>query len=164
MFEVIAILCLVLAVLLLCALSFIDLKSGLLPNEYVLAFGLAGAVFHITTAFHYLSLIDMAVGLITGGALLYLVRTAANFYYKQDALGLGDVKLMAAAGLWLGPYYVLLSLSAGAFAGLLHGAGIALHKKVSFKNLSLPAGPGFAIGIFLVGLYQFHNVRNILWP
>jgi leader peptidase (prepilin peptidase)/N-methyltransferase len=164
MFEIIAILALFGAFATLCILSVIDLREGLLPNEYVMALAICGAIFHLATAWHYLHLVDMALGAAIGGGFLYAVRFVANRIYKEDALGLGDVKLLMAAGLWLGPTYILLAITAGAAAGLVHGAIVAITTKASLKKLSLPAGPGFAVGILIASVMQFHNVGNILWP
>lgn len=170
MFEIIAVLAVLSALILLYILSVIDLKDGLLPNEYVMGLAMTGAVFHMATAWHYLGLQDIALGGFIGAGFLYLVREIANKIYKQDALGLGDVKLLGAAGIWLGPYYILLALTAGAFAGLLHGLGLALQMKSvtgvmpRMNSLSLPAGPGFAVGIVIAGIIQFHGLMQVLWP
>ncbi len=170
MFEIIAVLALLSAPVILYILSVIDLRQGLLPNEYVLALAVAGAVFHLATAYRFLDLQDMVAGALTGGGFLYVTRAIANRIYKQDALGMGDVKLLGAAGLWLGPYYVLMALTAGAAAGLLHGIGLALYRKnktgvmPSFNTLTLPAGPGFAVGILTIGILQFHTIGSVLWP
>lgn len=164
MFEIIALLAILAALAALLVLSAIDLKEGLLPNEYVMALAVAGGVFHLATGFHYLTIEDMALGAFIGAAFLYVVRAVANKIYKQDSLGLGDVKLMGAAGLWLGPYYVLLAITTGAFAGLLHGLGIAFKNKLPVKRLSLPAGPGFAVGIVAAGIMQLQGIEKVLWP
>lgn len=170
MFEILALLALLCACALLLILSVIDLRQGLLPNEYVLALAVAGAAFHLSTAYHYLAPQDMALGAFIGGGFLYVIRGLAHKIYKQDALGLGDVKLMGAAGLWLGPYYILLALTAGATAGLLHGVLEAFVQKKktgkipALKTLSLPAGPGFAIGIALAGFIKFYEIEKVLWP
>ena len=61
---------------------------------------------------------------------------------------LGTFKLLGAGGVWLGPYYVLIALSLGATAGIIHGLGVAMHEKkktgkpVALGSLSLPAGAG----------------------
>jgi leader peptidase (prepilin peptidase)/N-methyltransferase len=170
MFEIIALLTVIggfATLLILCA---IDLREKLLPNEYVLAFAIQGALFHLATGFHFLSLQDMALGAFIGAAFLYLTRAVANHFYKDDTLGLGDVKLLGAAGIWLGPYYILLALTAGGIAGLLHGLGLALTEKArtgvmpSLNKLSLPAGPGFAAGIVIAAMMQFHTFQKVLWP
>ncbi len=169
MFEIIALLTVIGGFVTLCILSAIDLRERLLPNEYVMALAIMGAFFHLATAFHFLSLQDIALGAIIGGGFLYLTREIANRLYKDDTLGLGDVKLMAAAGIWLGPYYILLALTAGGMAGLLHGLALASSEKIKtgtmppLNKLSLPAGPGFAAGIVIVGIIQFHNFLKILF-
>lgn len=170
MFEIIALLALFSALATLCILSVIDLREGLLPNEYVMALAIQGAVFHLATAWHFLSLENVALGAAIGAGFLYVLRAIANWIYKDDVLGLGDVKLMGAAGIWLGPYYILMALTLGAAAGLLHGIGMALLQKIktgilpSLNKLSLPAGPGFAAGILMTGLMQFHAIQKVLWP
>lgn len=169
MFEIIALLTVIGGFATLCILSAIDLREKLLPNEYVMSLAILGALFHLSTAFHFLSLQDMALGAVIGGGFLYLTREIANRLYKDDTLGLGDVKLMGAAGIWLGPYYILLALTAGGIAGLLHGLALAFSEKLktgampSFNKLSLPAGPGFAAGIVIAAIMQFHEIGKILW-
>lgn len=142
-------------------LSIIDLRVWLLPNKYVLAFAILGIIFHSALGFQLLPPQDMLFGALLGGGLLYLVRMGGNAYYKQDTLGLGDVKLLAAAGLWLGVEGVVLALTAGAFAGLLHGIAVACAVAIKEKTrpnlnkLMIPAGPGFCIGIVGAWFYIF---------
>lgn len=161
----IAFVCLITAIFLLIALSVIDLRVRLLPNKLVLPLALLAPIFHIVTEWQFLNSTQMLLGALTGFGTLYLIRTAANYVYKQDTLGLGDVKLMGAAGLWLGPEMVMMALSIGALAGLLHGIAAGLHTayknktRPSFSRLQIPAGPGFAIGIVLTGAYMFQTFR-----
>lgn len=161
----IALACLIGAVMLLALLSYVDIKTRLLPNEMVLGFATLGIVFHLTTLSHHMDVQNVILGGIAGFSALYLIRALANKIYGQDALGLGDVKLMGAAGLWLGPDSVMLAMSFGALAGLVHGFFEALRiarrdkEKPDFRNLQIPAGPGFAIGIIIAGLIKFWSFR-----
>ncbi len=161
MLDWIALTCLGGALALLTALSVVDLKTRLLPNEMVAGFAVLGFVFHLTTLAQFVPVMDIFLGGFIGFGTLYLVRAAANHYYKADALGLGDVKLVGAGGLWLGPDAIMLAMSAGAMAGLVHGFvyAVNLAKKTKtapdFSRLQIPAGPGFAIGLVLVGIYKF---------
>jgi leader peptidase (prepilin peptidase)/N-methyltransferase len=156
--------CLGIAVLLLGVLSVIDLKTRLLPNEYVLCFAMLAVIFHFITKNHFLSWQDAALGGLMGFASLYLLRAVANRMCGFDTLGLGDVKLIGAAGLWLGPENVMLAMGAGACVSLLHGfvaAMIEARKTGQGLNLAqmhLPAGPGFACGIIIAGLYMFGDI------
>ena len=142
-------------------LSAIDLRTWLLPNKWVATFGLLGIAFHACMRFSLLSPSEMIFGALIGGGTLYIIRMGGNAYYKQDTLGLGDVKLLLAGGLWLGIEGVIIAITAGAFAGLLHGILYALIKAVrekspiSLKRLMIPAGPGFCIGIVIAWCWQF---------
>lgn len=163
MIEIILLLCLLGAAGLLVALSIIDLRIGLLPNVHNAALAALGIAFHSLSGFAFVTPIDMAIGAAMGGGLLLGIRFVANRYYGQDSLGLGDVKLLAAAGVWLGAEDILLALVIGAIAGLLHGGFVIGWNKVrgietgALSTFSIPAGPGFCAGIFCAGLAKF-------WP
>lgn len=163
MLDWIAFACLIGALILLIALSIIDLKTRLLPNEMVLGFATLGFIFHLTTLAAYVSPLQIALGGIVGFGSMYLIRAAANYIYKEDALGLGDVKLIGAGGLWVGPDTIMIAMSAGATVSLLHGLLYALwqaHKtktKLNLAYLQIPAGPGFAAGIVIAAIMKFHN-------
>lgn len=149
--------CLLAALALLCALAVIDLRTMLLPNKLVFPFFILGLVFHFATGFVFAMPVQIMLGTIGGGGLLWLIRIAAMRFYGEDALGLGDVKLMGAAGAWLGPQDILTAIILGALAGIVHGIAISVVKKCPLKTLSLPAGPGFIVGIIIAGLIKF-------WP
>lgn len=161
MFEILAVVCLVAAPLLLLALSIIDLKHWILPDELNLALGITGIAFHIFTAYEFLSIKDMLLGAALGAGLLYIIRYFSNRHYGRDTLGLGDVKLLGAAGFWLGLEGTLEAITLGAFAGLLHGIVYAIYiarknkTRFSISELSIPAGPGFAVGILIAGCHLF---------
>ena len=146
---------------LLIILAIIDLRVRLLPNIYVFPFAALGIVFHAVSRFAIISPQDMIIGGLAGYGMLWLIRAAANYHYKQDSLGLGDVKLMGAAGLWLGFEGVLFALTIGAFAGVIHGIGYALwvaaktKSRPNFHRLMIPAGPGFIAGIVAVAGWLF---------
>jgi leader peptidase (prepilin peptidase)/N-methyltransferase len=161
--EILALLCLITAIGLLILLAVIDFKTFLLPNIYVAPFALTGVAFHFFTDFYYLSPLQMIIGGGAGYGILYLIRAGGNKYYGQDSLGLGDVKLLGASGLWLGLDGVLFAMTIGAMAGLIHGIIFAIYKKVKTKQpfsiarLTIPAGPGFVIGILLVGAWMYQG-------
>lgn len=162
MFDILSLLCILAAIGLLIALSAIDLKHWILPDELNFALGVCGILFHYSSGYLFMDITDMLIGGVTGAGILYVIRYFANRYYERDTLGLGDVKLLGAAGLWLGLDGVLQAVTLGALVGLVHGVAYAayLHFKhkapFSLSNLSIPAGPGFAVGIFAVGAYMFH--------
>ena len=152
-----------LGLVILGVLSVIDLRTWLLPNKFVAAFAVLGVAFHASLQFQLMPIHQMLFGLIAGGGILYVIRMGGNAYYKQDTLGLGDVKLLAAAGLWLGVEGVVIALTTGAFAGLLHGIAVGFiqaakeKRKPNFSRLMIPAGPGFCVGIVGAWLWLFYE-------
>ncbi len=153
-------LCLLLAALgILVTLSIIDLRTWLLPDPLNLSLAITGVFFHIVTKFEILPPQQIIFGALLGAGLLYVIRFCGNLYYKEESLGLGDVKLLGAAGIWLGMEGTIIAIVLGAAAGIVHGillaCTIAMKNKTtpSLKRLALPAGPGFCIGIVLAGLW-----------
>jgi leader peptidase (prepilin peptidase)/N-methyltransferase len=161
MFEILALLCLLAAIILLIILSIIDLKIWILPDELNLALAVAGLGFHFATSNRFLEWGDMAWGAAMGAGMLLTIRFFANRHYGRDTLGLGDVKLLGAAGIWLGLEGVLMAVTVGAFAGLIHGLVYAFvlsrtsKQKFTIHQLAIPAGPGFAVGIVIAGAMMF---------
>lgn len=147
----------------LIALSIIDLKTWLLPNKLNLLFAILGITFHASLQFSIFEPIQMIYGALLGAGTLLTIRFFGNRYYGQDTLGLGDVKLLGAAGFWLGMEGVVLAMTIGAFMGIVHGIGFALFRaakektKPNLKRLMIPAGPGFCLGIVIAGFWTFFD-------
>jgi len=163
--------CLIGAIMTLIALSVIDLRVRLLPDKLVLIFAILGVCFHIVSDWAYFQPEDIILGAAIGFGILYGIRFVANRLYGQDALGLGDVKLLAAAGLWLAVDGVLAAMTLGALFGLLHGllaafyTAIKTRRRPNLSRLEVPAGPGFALGIIAIGIYQFgFHQTGFPWP
>ncbi len=152
-----------LSLLALVWMSIIDLKIRILPDELVGLVAICGVLFHLATGFAYQGWLGMAVGLLAGGGTLWIIRFVANKTYGFETMGLGDVKLMAAAGIWLGGQGALIALSVGAMCGLLHGVGFMASRrmqgeKLAFRGLTIPAGPGFAAGAAIIAAYELRNL------
>lgn len=95
--------------------------------------------------------------------MLLAIKMAADKFYQQDSLGLGDVKLMTAAGLGLGFPNIMLAMSLGAFIGVFHGIALGVWQKrqtgvpTDLGKINVPAGLGLCIGTAIVFIIQF-------WP
>lgn len=162
--EILSIVILLAGLGLLIILSIIDLRTYLLPNVLVAPFALLGIAFHALNDFYYLDLWQVIIGGVVGYSVLWLIRLGGNKYYDQESLGLGDVKLLGAGGLWLGFEDVLFAMTVGAFAGLIHGVIYATYLTIKTKQpfsltrLTIPAGPGFAIGIITVAGWMYKGL------
>ncbi len=153
--------CAIAAILTLSTLSVIDFRTWILPDWLNAILAILGLIFHASTSFFFMPPSGLFWGAAVGGGILFLIRMGGNYYYKQDTLGLGDVKLLAAAGLWLGVEGVVMAMTVGAFAGLIHGIVVAVYRGIKEKSkpninrLMIPAGPGFCLGILVIGIWKY---------
>lgn len=154
---------LIYSLFILALLFCIDLNTRLLPNRYVFQFFFAGLAFHITSGFSQNSPLDLLVAALCSMLILLIIRTVGNKFYGSDTLGMGDIKLIGAAGIWLGSEYIFLAITLGALIGVLHGMGIVFYshlkavEKITLNNLSIPAGPGFIVGIILCAGLKYYT-------
>ena len=126
----------------LIAIAFIDFDHQLIPNVLTLPMIVIGLVFRIWQG----EIIAGILGLLTGGGLLLLVSL---FYPK--GMGMGDVKFLAMAGVFLGWEKALFVLFSGSFLGILVIIPLMLLKKIERKS-AFPFGPFLVVGT-LIALY-----------
>jgi len=121
---------------------FIDLKHGIIPDELTI-------ILTIIVSFFVLLLPSSAiVPHILSGIAAFLFFLALFFITKGKGMGLGDVKLSFALGLFLGFPKVI----AGFYMAFLGGATISLLLvflgKKHFKKGTIPFGPFLVIATF----------------
>ena len=68
------------------------------------------------------ALLGSLSGLVVGGGSLIAIGALGKLVFKRDAMGFGDVKLLAAGGGFVGPGAALLALFLGSVAASLAGA------------------------------------------
>lgn len=101
------------------------------------------------------SLLGALFGLAMGGGLTWGVRLVGSYAYGREAMGFGDVTLMAMIGAFLGWQAVLIAFVAAPFAALLI---VGVQFLVSGSNV-LAFGPYLALGAVLVVL-----LWKRIWP
>lgn len=109
-----------------------DIQKRRIPNSFTLVIALLWGV-HLLASFGE---VDWVGGLVVGGALLVL----GFILFATNLLGAGDVKMLAAAGLWAGFAYAPHLLAVTGIAGGLMGLGYILGEKFrSLPWVPLPA-------------------------
>lgn len=154
----------VLLSVLLVWLSLVDLREMRIPNALNAALAISGAAHGWLIGSP--NLLDGSLGAAVGGATLYAVATSYQRLKKIAGLGLGDVKLFAASGFWLGwqglaPALLIAALSALAFVGLRAGVTGAFDPR-----RRLPFGPFLSVGIFasfVFPLASFYDPSHLLF-
>jgi leader peptidase (prepilin peptidase)/N-methyltransferase len=133
-------------VAMLAAITLTDLDRHVIPNSILLVGAIAGVA--IVAATDPASLGERAIAAAAGGGILLLV---ALIY--PGGMGMGDVKLAAVMGLYLGSA-VAPALLIGIFSGALVGVGIMAARGSGARKQAVPFGVFLAFGgvvAFLAG-------------
>ena len=113
-----------------------DARFYIIPDQ----FSLGGLVLGLGLAFlpGGIDALDALIGAIVGFGLLGSVAVVGKWMLKKDAMGLGDIKMMAMVGAFLGWAGVLLTVFLGALLGAV------IFGPISYKTKKL-----VPFGIFL---------------
>lgn len=122
----------------LAAVTLTDLERRIIPNTILLAAAVAGAA--IVAVADPASLPERAVAATAAGGLLF----AAALAYPRG-MGLGDVKLAATMGLFLGRA-VAPALLVALLAGSLVGLALIVRHGAAARKRAIPFGPFLALG------------------
>jgi len=95
---------------------------------------------------HWAGLVTAVIGMLVSAGIIWATRAGASRALGREAMGFGDVTLMAMAGAWLGWQACLLACLLAVFIGLIHGVSQLLRHSES----ELPFGPSLCLGLGLV--------------
>jgi leader peptidase (prepilin peptidase) / N-methyltransferase len=125
-------------VAMLAAITLTDLERRIIPNRILLAGAVAGLAIAAVT--DPSGLPERGIAAAAAGGLLFLIALA----YPRG-MGMGDVKLAAVMGLFLGSA-VSVALAVAVIAGSVVGIGVMAHKGSSARKQAVPFGPFLALG------------------
>ena len=147
---------------LLLILSFIDLDLRRLPNGLVgllFGVGVVGVLISQLTRFEALPLLSgghgvwaepavfAGVGVLLAAGLMLAIALGYKRLRNVQGLGMGDIKLLAVMGLYLG-LYALMALFFATLLGAVYGL-VAARMKGSSLRAAVPFGPFLAAGSVL---------------
>jgi leader peptidase (prepilin peptidase) / N-methyltransferase len=170
---------------LIIALIFTDYHHQLLPNKLTLPGTVAGlllspfqtpevylnvlsvkaaSLLGLLDSPFALSLVGSILGAVIGGGGLFALAFVYETVRKKQGLGMGDVKMMAMVGAFLGINLTILTILVGSLMGTLIGIYLILFRKMNMQT-KLPLGVFLGIGsVFSIfyGLLLLHWYWNIL--
>lgn len=145
---------------LLVVISVIDLKHMEIPDGLVVAGLILGAAQLMASVFtmHFDVWHSYVIGLFAGGLPLLLISLFCLYVLKKDAMGGGDIKLMAFAGLVIGWKLVIVAYIIGIFSGALIGVFLMTSGKRK-RSDAIPFGPFLSLGVVL-SVFFGHDIIN----
>lgn len=142
----------------LIVITFIDLDFQIIPDKITLPGIPTGIVFggfflldpfmrHVP-----LGIESSLIGACAGFGFYYLVAKVGTRIFKKEAMGGGDIKLMAMVGGFLGWKGVILTTFLGSFSGAIIGVLLILLKGREWGS-KIPFGPYLALGSVITLFY-----------
>jgi leader peptidase (prepilin peptidase) / N-methyltransferase len=150
----------------LIAVFFIDIDHRIIPDELVIA-GLVGGVllvlyniFKPVWIYSDRAWWNPLLGILVGSGFLLLVAFAGLLIYKTDeAMGMGDVKILAPIGIFLGWRMTLISLFITIIMSGIIGI-ILIVFKIKDRKSTIPFGPYIVVGTFITLMWGW-DLLNI---
>lgn len=127
----------------------IDFKHKIIPDRLNLTIFEFGIVIAFLYGFSNVAItIDLLFGMLAGGAIFAIIALIGGMIYGKEAMGLGDVKFIAALGLYFGLTNIVIisvmSFLLGAIVGI-----ILIVFKVKKSNEYIPFGPFIVISTLI---------------
>ena len=148
----------------LTAMLFIDLKHMIIPDRLNLSLGFLSLAALGAYAWNQpLHMVETAfLQMLAGGVMFFAVALilayGVSFALKKQALGGGDIKFFAAAGLWLGPMGLPLFM----FLGGLFGVVMAVAMRGRSDDGAFPFAPSLILALILLLVFKQHVFLTIL--
>jgi leader peptidase (prepilin peptidase) / N-methyltransferase len=139
------------------AITMIDLERYIIPDAISLPGILAGFLANLAT--RRVSWQDSLLGIGVGAITLVTIVVVGSWWEGQEAMGMGDPKLAAMLGAFLGWKVLLFSLFASALVGGVVAAALMASGRRRRKD-PIPFGPFLAAG-GAAGL--FWGERTVRW-
>ena len=132
-----------------------DVRHYLIPDEYTLGGLPVGLLLSLRAGLG--GLVESLIGAAVGFTLLYLVAVIGEKVFRKEAMGGGDIKMMAMVGAFVGWKGVLLTIFGGSLLGTLVFAPLLVFRVkrlVPFGVfLAAAAAITFVFGEEVVGWY-----------
>jgi leader peptidase (prepilin peptidase)/N-methyltransferase len=125
----------------------IDLEHHLLPNAITVPGIVVGFAFSLFTEPGWVASL---LGILVGGGVLLLMAQGYYLVRHEEGLGMGDVKMLAMVGAFLGWQLALLTLMLASLSGTLIGLTLIVTKRGGLKY-ALPFGTFLALGAAAAG-------------
>jgi leader peptidase (prepilin peptidase)/N-methyltransferase len=113
---------------LLLGIAMTDAREYIIPNEFTYGGMALGLLLSVPDGPR--ELVGSLQGIIFGAGFLYLIGALGSFLARRDAMGGGDIAMMAMVGAFLGWQSVLATIFGGACIGVvLHVVSLALTRQ-----------------------------------
>lgn len=118
--------------------SFVDAEREIIPDIITIP----GIILGLSVSYFTIGILSSILGGMVGVVAVGFFAILGRFMFKKEAMGGGDIKLLAMIGCFTGWVNALWVIFLGSFIGLIFG--------LSTKQYRLPFGPFLSIASFII--------------
>jgi len=96
-------------------------------------------------------------GYFVGCSVIWITRILGTLAFGREAMGLGDVHLLGAAGAVIGPLFVVIAFFLAPFFGLAWAA----YQMFFQKTRQIPYGPFLSLAVFVVIIFHDQIINRL---
>ncbi len=144
--------------------TFIDFAIQEIPDQISLGGLVAGIIMSLLfpsifdTASRWAGLLNSVAGAVIGGGSIFLLGFFGELVFKKEAMGGGDVKLMAMIGAFLGWKLVLFTF----FVAPVFGAAVGVVQRIKYGKETIPYGPYLSLAA-LVAIVWGNRILSMFY-
>ena len=152
--------------------TFVDFEHLIIPDRVTIGGIISGLIISVTLpnlhaeSNRLAALAFSMLGAIVGGGILWGLGLLGKLIFRKEAMGFGDVKLLAGLGAFLGTKAVLFNVLVSSFVGSVAGISFVLAKCRKMRD-RIPYGPYIALAAviwILWGSSIWDAYMNLLFP
>ena len=140
----------------------IDYRLTIIPNRLSLTMFEIGLAFAFLYGLSNVAItINMLLGMLVGGGIFLAITLLGGLFYGKEAMGLGDVKLMGALGLYFGLTNIIISALVSFLVAAILSIILLIVRR---KNMDqyIPFGPFIVIATLIVIFVPYNILITIL--
>ncbi|MCG2726586.1 MAG: prepilin peptidase [Elusimicrobia bacterium] len=146
-------------------IAIIDFETLMIADIFSYAIGFIGLSFSFFNPYFsgepLQKLAQSAIGALVGAALIWLLAFIGKKIYKKEAVGEGDIFLMAAIGAMLGIEGIISSLIMASLFGSVYGITLMILKKAKRFD-HIPFGPFLSLSA-IINMYSLVKLNTFFF-
>ena len=151
-----------LLIIALVVITFIDLDFQIIPNTI----SIPGIVIGFIASFYLqeISVQDSLLGILVGGGLFFSIAYIFVTIRGIEGMGMGDVKLLAMLGAFLGLKGVMFIIFISSMLGMVTGIMVMIQTRSYTFKQKIPFGPFLSIAAMIYIFWgEFLIIQYIMW-
>ncbi len=144
------------------SVAVIDFKNSIIPNRLLLTMAETGLILTFIYGISDINLaMDMLLGMLVGTVIFGILTLLGRLVSGKEAMGMGDVKLVAALGLFFGASNILAISIISFLLGAIISIVLVLSKKRKIDDY-IPFGPFIVIASYISIFVPFSAILFVL--